>query len=117
MTVIGEDTPQHRVVAVPEAGPKRDDEHAAAHYARLSAEHRPAPVSDRPDPRDRVNVVVEDDAHPRGRAAEHASVRGNGAEQPGMGQAGLGESQATEQGEEEEDPSRQRFKKTSRARC
>jgi len=65
-----------------------------------------------------VNVVVEDDADPRGRTPKHASVPGNGAEQPGMGQAGLGESQATEQDAEEKgDASSQRFKKASGTRC
>ena len=118
MTVVGEDAPQHRVVAVAQAGPKRDDEHAAAHDARLSAEHRAAPVSDRLDPGDRANVVVEDDADPPGSAAEHASVPGNGAQQPGMGPAGLGESQATEQDAEEKgDAFGQRFKKASGTRC
>jgi len=117
VAVVRADPPQHRVVAVAETASKRYDERTAADDAWLSGEHRAASVADRPNPRSRMNVVVEEDTYPRWCGPEHGAVPGNGPQEPGMGPGGLGEGQGTEQGEEKKGPNGQRFKKTSRARC
>ena len=118
VTVVGEDAPQHRVVAAVETGPQRDDEHSAAHDARLPGKHRPAAVADRLDPGREADVVVEGHADPGGSAPEHGPVARDGPEEPGMGPGCLREGEDREQDEEGKgDPEGQRFKKASGAHC
>src|SRR5207245_6099853 len=117
VAVFGEDAPEDGVVAVRQTGPERDDEHAAVDNARLSVEHRPTSVADRPDPRCGANVVGEDDSDARRSAAEDGSVRRNGPQEPRMSPGGLRKNQATEQDPEDEGcASVKRFKKASGTR-
>ena len=117
MSVVRENPPEHRVVAVGEAGPQRDHERAAPGDSRLPGEHRSSPVPDRLDPGCEPNVVGEDDAHPGRCAPEHGPISREGPEEPGMRPGSLGEGQGADQDEKDCGPTRQRFKKPSGAHC
>jgi hypothetical protein len=115
--VVREDPPQHRVVAVGEAGPERDHERATPGDPRLPGEHRPSPVPDRFDPGREPNVIVEDDADPGRCGLEHRPIPRDGPEEPGMRPGSLGEGQGADQDDKKCGPTRQRFKKPSGAHC
>ena len=117
VAVVGEDAPQHRVVAFGETGPERDDENTAvADDARLSAEYGTAAVANRLDPGRGANAVVEDDADRRGRALEDGPVSRDRPDERGMGRGRLRKGQGNEE-DEEDRADGQCFKKASGPRC
>ncbi len=101
MAVVGNDPPEHGVVAVSEAAPERHDEDSAPRHPRFPRQYGAVAVADGLHAPPHADVVVEDEPD-RGRSgSQHGAIPGDGADESGMGPTRRREDQGAEQSHEE----------------
>ena len=97
--VLGDDAPEHGVVAVRQPGPQRHDERPAAGHPRLAGKDRAAAVSDRLHPGPGTDGLVEDEPDGRRRGREDGPVLGHCSQEGGVSPARCREDEGTEDGD------------------